>query len=217
MFALTAASAWAQETPGTSDAEKPTEATEKKDDEREKKDGVKPYDEVITKDAKTDPGLFFVHRVDSKVYYEIPTERAVDRHAVGHANRRHAGGFQHRRHAGAGPRRALGAARRKHSAARRQIRDPRRRRRPDQGRGGAIVHQADHSRVSGRGLGQRQGAGDRRDGTLQERRRRIQRQAPVRRLRHGRQADLHRRNQIVPGKRRGQGARNVYAFRSGAQ
>ena len=73
MFALTVASAWAQETPDTSDAEKPTEATEKKEPEREKKDGVKPYDEVITKDAKTDPGLFFVHRVDSKVYYEIPT------------------------------------------------------------------------------------------------------------------------------------------------
>src|SRR5688572_22047776 len=73
MFVLAIASTRAQEAPDTSDAEKPTEATEKKDDEREKKDGPKPYDEVITKDAKTDPGLFFVHRVDSKVYYEIPT------------------------------------------------------------------------------------------------------------------------------------------------
>jgi hypothetical protein len=49
--------------------------TEKKDDEKkvEKKiEKIKPYDEVITKDAKTSPGLFIVHRVDDKVYLEIP-------------------------------------------------------------------------------------------------------------------------------------------------
>ncbi len=32
----------------------------------------KKYDEVITKDAKTYPGVFTVHRVDEKVYFEIP-------------------------------------------------------------------------------------------------------------------------------------------------
>ncbi|MDP2058602.1 MAG: DUF5117 domain-containing protein, partial [Flavobacteriaceae bacterium] len=32
----------------------------------------KPYGEVITKDAKTDKGLFDVHFVDDKYYYEIP-------------------------------------------------------------------------------------------------------------------------------------------------
>ena len=32
----------------------------------------KPYDKVITKDAKSDPGVFTVHRVKEKVYYEIP-------------------------------------------------------------------------------------------------------------------------------------------------
>jgi hypothetical protein len=32
----------------------------------------KKYDEVITKDAKTMPGLFAVHRVDDKLYFEIP-------------------------------------------------------------------------------------------------------------------------------------------------
>lgn len=34
--------------------------------------GVKPYDKVITKDAKSDPGLFTVHRVEDKYFYEIP-------------------------------------------------------------------------------------------------------------------------------------------------
>jgi hypothetical protein len=35
---------------------------------------IKPYDEVITADARTDVGLFTVHRVDDKVYYEIPED-----------------------------------------------------------------------------------------------------------------------------------------------
>jgi hypothetical protein len=33
---------------------------------------IKPYDKVITKDAKSDEGVFTVHRVKEKVYYEIP-------------------------------------------------------------------------------------------------------------------------------------------------
>src|SRR6266478_6009077 len=33
---------------------------------------IKPYDKVITKDAKSDPGVFIVHRIKEKVYYEIP-------------------------------------------------------------------------------------------------------------------------------------------------
>src|SRR5262245_14363153 len=33
---------------------------------------IKPYDKVITKDAKSDDGVFTVHRVKEKVYYEIP-------------------------------------------------------------------------------------------------------------------------------------------------
>ena len=37
----------------------------------EKKDEVKPYDEVITEEAKTYPGVFLVHQLDGKVYYEI--------------------------------------------------------------------------------------------------------------------------------------------------
>jgi hypothetical protein len=33
---------------------------------------IKAYDKVITKQAKSDPGLFTVHRIKDKVFYEIP-------------------------------------------------------------------------------------------------------------------------------------------------
>ena len=36
------------------------------------KNGIKSYDKVITKKAKTDQGLFTVHQVDDDYYYEIP-------------------------------------------------------------------------------------------------------------------------------------------------
>ena len=36
---------------------------------------IKPYDKVITKEAKSDEGLFIVHRIKDKVYYEIPKDR----------------------------------------------------------------------------------------------------------------------------------------------
>lgn len=38
----------------------------------QKKPKIKPYAEIITKDAKTDEGVFTVHKVESKWYYEIP-------------------------------------------------------------------------------------------------------------------------------------------------
>ncbi|HNP19240.1 MAG TPA: zinc-dependent metalloprotease [Fulvivirga sp.] len=49
-----------------------TEATsiEKKE---EKKDGLQPYEKVITDKAVTDDGLFKVHKIDGKYFYEIPT------------------------------------------------------------------------------------------------------------------------------------------------
>ncbi len=37
-----------------------------------KKGAILPYNKVITKDAKTDEGLFKVHIVDDKYLYEIP-------------------------------------------------------------------------------------------------------------------------------------------------
>ncbi|MDX1602657.1 MAG: zinc-dependent metalloprotease [Salinimicrobium sediminis] len=36
------------------------------------KNGIKPYNKVITKDAKSDPGLFTVHQVEDDYFYEIP-------------------------------------------------------------------------------------------------------------------------------------------------
>lgn len=37
-----------------------------------KKEGIQPYSKVITKDAKSDPGLFTVHKVKDTYYFEIP-------------------------------------------------------------------------------------------------------------------------------------------------
>ncbi|MEK6755732.1 MAG: DUF5117 domain-containing protein, partial [Bacteroidota bacterium] len=34
--------------------------------------GMKPYSQVITKEAKSDTGLFIVHRIKDKLYFEIP-------------------------------------------------------------------------------------------------------------------------------------------------
>src|SRR6266496_6414139 len=58
--------------------EKKTDTSEKtndvkKADEEKKPDPIKPYNRVITKEAKTERGLFLVHRVDDKFYFEIPT------------------------------------------------------------------------------------------------------------------------------------------------
>jgi Met-zincin/Domain of unknown function (DUF5117)/Domain of unknown function (DUF5118) len=39
-----------------------------------KESSIKPYDEVITSEAKSTKGLFLVHRIADKVFYEIPTE-----------------------------------------------------------------------------------------------------------------------------------------------
>ncbi|MDR5591982.1 zinc-dependent metalloprotease [Christiangramia sp. SM2212] len=47
--------------------------TAQKEEKGDKKDGgLKPYAKVITKDAKSDEGLFTVHKVDENYFYEIP-------------------------------------------------------------------------------------------------------------------------------------------------
>ena len=50
------------------------EEAESSDDKKkkEKKPKIKPYDEVITEDAKTEVGFFRTHIVDDKLYFEIP-------------------------------------------------------------------------------------------------------------------------------------------------
>ncbi len=39
---------------------------------KSKKGGIQPYNKVITKEAKSDEGLFTVHQVEDKYFYEIP-------------------------------------------------------------------------------------------------------------------------------------------------
>ena len=51
-------------TPATSATPAPAAATPKT--------GIRPYKEIITDKAKTDDGLFKVHRLDGKYFYEIP-------------------------------------------------------------------------------------------------------------------------------------------------
>ena len=47
---------------------KSTSSAQKRPD----KDGVKPYSKVITKDAKSDEGLFTVHKIKNEYFFEIP-------------------------------------------------------------------------------------------------------------------------------------------------
>ncbi len=58
------------------DAAKPAAEEKKKEDKKEekKKSKIKPYDEIITDEAKTKAGLFRVHRLDDKLFYEIPVD-----------------------------------------------------------------------------------------------------------------------------------------------
>ena len=56
-------------------AETTDEAKKPEEDEKPKpkaKPKIKPYDEVITSEAKSDEGIFLVHRIKEKLYYEIP-------------------------------------------------------------------------------------------------------------------------------------------------
>lgn len=52
-----------------------TPATASSASAAEKKSGkndIQPYNKVITKDAKSDPGLFTIHKIDETYFYEIP-------------------------------------------------------------------------------------------------------------------------------------------------
>ncbi len=57
---------------GKKGASKAGAATAESSKRPSKKGGIQPYSKVITKEAKSDPGLFTVHMVDDKYYYEIP-------------------------------------------------------------------------------------------------------------------------------------------------
>ena len=46
-------------------------SSDSKKKKKKKKEKIKPYDEVITEEAKTDVGFFRTHRVDDKLYFEF--------------------------------------------------------------------------------------------------------------------------------------------------
>lgn len=50
----------------------PTTATAAKPEQKPGKDDIQPYDKIITKAAKSDEGLFTVHKIDENYFYEIP-------------------------------------------------------------------------------------------------------------------------------------------------
>ncbi len=66
VFAATITTSCGSQKPSKKSA---TAGAEKK---KPKKGGIQPYTKVITKDAKSDEGLFTVHQVEDKYFYEIP-------------------------------------------------------------------------------------------------------------------------------------------------
>ncbi|MBK7872008.1 MAG: zinc-dependent metalloprotease [Saprospiraceae bacterium] len=73
LFACKTTKPTTQTTPPTQQSPTPTQAAvDKKPEEKKPASKGKSYKDVITKDAKTDEGLFKVHLLDEKVFYEIP-------------------------------------------------------------------------------------------------------------------------------------------------
>ena len=70
-----AGSATAQDAPTTPPAEQPPAAQPQPDRAAPTPGTPRPYDRVITKEAKSDPGIFTVHRVGERFYYEIPANQ----------------------------------------------------------------------------------------------------------------------------------------------
>ena len=57
---------------GSRKAAPPAAEAPAEEKEEETKDGYKKYSEVITDEAESDSGLFLIHRIDEKLFYEIP-------------------------------------------------------------------------------------------------------------------------------------------------
>ncbi|HSB08464.1 MAG TPA: zinc-dependent metalloprotease [Blastocatellia bacterium] len=70
--------AWAAQSSGAAEPQDPQTQTQTAPQigdlpfRRDTAPEIKPYERVITKDAKSDAGVFTVHRIKDKVYYEIP-------------------------------------------------------------------------------------------------------------------------------------------------
>ena len=66
--------AFAQDPPATPPAGAQQPGAQERLGRPEAQPQIKPYDRVITKEAKSDKGLFTVHQIKEKYFYEIPKE-----------------------------------------------------------------------------------------------------------------------------------------------
>jgi hypothetical protein len=66
-LALLPCAAGAQDPPGGQQQDQPQERSS-----RMQQPEIKPYERVVTDDAKSDDGIFTVHRIKDRLYYEIP-------------------------------------------------------------------------------------------------------------------------------------------------
>ena len=78
VFTLTTVDASAQsrrtKTQQEEEAKKKAEAAQQAKKPAAKKGGIQPFDKVITSEAETDEGLFNVHVLDKKYFFEIPND-----------------------------------------------------------------------------------------------------------------------------------------------
>ena len=164
---------------------------------------IRPYDRVITKDAKSDDGVFTVHRIKDRIYYEIPEGTARPGVPLGQPDRQDHARRRLRRAGGRQPRRPVGAARRPHPAARGLLRRRRRFRRADRQsrRGGQL--RPDPDGLQHRSARQGRRGGHRRDAAVHHRRAGVQRPHARRRARVRRQPLVCRARRRIPGERRG--------------
>jgi uncharacterized protein DUF4953/uncharacterized protein DUF5117/uncharacterized protein DUF5118 len=65
----------AQDPPPTPPADQPAAAPQTEQRTPPTPGAPRPYDRVITKEAKSDPGVFTVHRIGDRLYYEIPANQ----------------------------------------------------------------------------------------------------------------------------------------------
>ena len=63
-----------KEEPKKEEPARPTESPRAFRKAATKEAKVKPFDDIITAEAKSDPGLFTVHRIEERIFYEIPVE-----------------------------------------------------------------------------------------------------------------------------------------------
>ena len=160
---------------------------------------------MITKEAKTSPGLFLVHRIDDKVFFEIPTaELGKEMLWVTQLEQTQAGYSYGGEPVGD---RVVRWEQRGDDILLRDVKYEIRADVSDPIKDAvkATLAGGDHRGLPDPGVRQGQAAGDRRDLGLHRRPARVQRQGAAPRQRDRPAADVHREGQGVPDQHRGQG------------